>query len=369
MRRRILSLLLILLLIASGCTAPQDSLNEPIHDATTTTADTVTGTDTTGSVGTTIGTQYVTTDSDSAATSPSTVAGSGTDATGDTPTSTHVTPNQTTSSIGATSHNTSAVDATTSISPATTVPQNTSITFKATVRENTKQQPVSGVTVTVYYSDVNTTPAGSGVTDRNGVVLIEMKQGTTYKVVLSNLPSGYEAVNPYSFSSSTVNITIKKSSIRNEEDHSGARYEKGSVMTNFTLTDTDGNVHHLSDLLKTKQLIILDFWYVACEPCKTEFPYFESVLKTYGDNVTLLAIDPLDSSRTISDLRKKLNANSKTAVTFPMMQDTCNLAAGFNATSYPVTVFINSDGVVLEIHDGAYTSEAAFRAAVERFLK
>ena len=226
MRRRILSLLLILLLIASGCTAPQDSLNEPIHDATTTTADTVTGTDTTGSVGTTIGTQYVTTDSDSAATSPSTVAGSGTDATGDTPTSTHVTPNQTTSSIGATSHNTSAVDATTSISPATTVPQNTSITFKATVRENTKQQPVSGVTVTVYYSDVNTTPAGSGVTDRNGVVLIEMKQGTTYKVVLSNLPSGYEAVNPYSFSSSTVNITIKKSSIRNEEDHSGARYEK-----------------------------------------------------------------------------------------------------------------------------------------------
>lgn len=367
MRRRILALLLILLLMAGGCTAPKDSLDEPTTTTTITTADFDSVTNSASTNGTTNGTQHNATDTDSFVTSPFT--DNSTDAIGDTPTSALVT-GQVTSSNGPTSHHSSTANTTVATSPVTTTtPQNTTITFKATVRENTKQQPMKGVTVTVYYGDVNTTPAGSGVTDRNGVVLIEMKKGTTYKVVLSNLPDGYEATNPFSFSSSTVNITIKKSAVYNEADHSGAQYKKGDVMTDFTLTDTDGNIHRLSDLLKTKQLIILDFWYVSCEPCKTEFPLFESALKKYGDKIALLAIDPFDSSRAISDLRKKLNANSKTAISFPMMQDTCKLAEGFCATSFPTTVFVNAEGVILDIHTDAYPTEAALFAAIERYLQ
>ena len=364
MRRRVLSLFLTLLLCAGGCAAPLDNADEPSNDTTPTT-DISPNTDTTITNNTTTESSSLTSVSDSSGTSHSTTGS--TDVTEDASTST-ITGQSIPSQSSTT--NTSITNTTPSItSTTTTLSENTTITFKATVREQNNKQPVKGVTVTVYHSDVNTIPAGSGVTDRNGIAYIEMLKGSSYKVVLSNLPDGYEASNPYSFSSSTVNITIKKAAVRNEADHSGAQYSEGNVMTDFSLTDTDGKTHRLSDLLKEKQLVILDFWYVACEPCRAEFPLFESALKKYGDKITLLAIDPLDTNRSISDLRKKLNANTKTAVSFPMMQDTCNLAKGFSATSFPTTVFINSDGMILDIHADAFPSEAALCAAIERYLR
>ena len=83
----------------------------------------------------------------------------------------------------------------------------------------------------------------------------------------------------------------------------------------------------------------------------------------------LLAVDPIDSVSAITRLRNLLNANHKTAVTFPMMKDTCNLYLGFDVYTYPTTVFIDSNGMILDIHIGAYESEMAFLAAVERYIQ
>ena len=139
-------------------------------------------------------------------------------------------------------------------------------------------------------------------------------------------------------------------------------------MTDFSLTDIDGNAYRLSSLLSQKQLVILDFWYTTCEPCKMEFPYFESAVQKYGDKISLLAINPINDEKAMKTLRQQLNASDKTAVSFPMLKDTCNLYLGFEVTSYPVTVFIDSNGVIMDIHQGAFSSEAAFLAAVERYL-
>ena len=83
---------------------------------------------------------------------------------------------------------------------------------------------------------------------------------------------------------------------------------------------------------RPKQLVILDFWYTTCEPCKMEFPYFESALQKYGDKISLLAINPINDNRAMAALRQQLNASSATAVTFPMLKDTCNLYLGFDVT-------------------------------------
>lgn len=360
MRTRIFATLLALLIVVGGCNKSQDNApQKPSNETTITTTDNNQTNNTTDIVDSTSTTTLI---------SPEVLPplSSTTVDFYDSTTNT----NATSTVVGSTIPHTSRPnDTSASSSPlsTTTQAQSNTVKFKATVRENINQKPMSGITVTVY-ADTTAKPLGSGVTDRNGVAYIEILKNSSYKVVLTNLPDGYEATNPYSFSNSTVNITIKKSAVYNEKDHSGAQYREGNVMTDFVLTDTDENVHRLSDLLKEKQLVILDFWYVNCDPCKTEFPIFESALKRYEDKVTLLAIDPFDSNRAISDLRKKLNANAKTAVTFPMMQDTCNLATGFSVTSFPTTVFVNSDGVILEIHKDAYPTESALFAAIERYL-
>ena len=109
-------------------------------------------------------------------------------------------------------------------------------------------------------------------------------------------------------------------------------------------------------------MVVLDFWYTTCEPCKSEFPYFEAVANKYSDKMTLLAIDPIDSVNSITRLRNQLN------VTFPMMRDTCNLYKGFDVYTYPTTVFIDSSGTIVDIHVGAYESEMAFLTAVKRYI-
>lgn len=264
-------------------------------------------------------------------------------------------------------HSTNEQTITTSATQTTTITQDATVTFKATVREDVHKNTVGGVLVIVYV-DGSETPAASGTTNPQGVVTLPLQRGKNYRVVLDCLPSGYESNAYYSFSTTTVNIMIRKASVQNEKDHSNARYEEGRKMTDFTLTDIDGQTHQLSALCAQKQLIVLDFWFTTCEPCKLEFPYFESALNKYGDRFTLLAINPINDNKAMLSLRQQLNISPKTAVSFPMLRDTCNLYLGFNVSNYPTTVFIDSSGVILDIHIGAYTSEAAFSAAVERYL-
>ena len=225
---------------------------------------------------------------------------------------------------------------------------------------------MSGVTVSVWLSgDV----VVRGVTDKKGVARIPLEYPCSfYRVTLSTLPTGYEADPEYRFSTNTVNIPIRKAATQNEADHSNAQYDVGKTMTNFSLTDTDGNTYRLSELLKEKKLVILDFWYTTCQPCKEEFPFFETAIQTYGDDIALLAVNPIDSLKAINALRNQLNANPATAITFPMLQDTCNLFLGFEVTNYPTTVFIDSNGCIIDIHVGTFPTENHLLATIAQYL-
>ena len=367
MKKRILFLCIACLLLVGGCgedTTPkatsnstsasvsnsQMSASEIITAPTTPSASEHTTISTTSSVSTSATTQ--TTSHNTISTPSSEVQH--TTLTGQTSTTTNVTaPPSTTTST------------TTSTSTATTTRPN--VIFTATVR-NDKGQPVSGVTVSVWTSaDVL---IGHSVTGNNGVARITLENKlSSYRVKLSNIPTEYEADAEYRFSTNTVNITLRKAAVQDEKDHSNAQYDIGKTMTDFALTDTDGNTHRLSDLLKNKRLIILDFWFANCQPCKKEFPFFETAVKNYGDDLALLAINPIDSVKTIYELRNQLNTNPMTAITFPMLQDTCKLFLGFEVYAYPTTVFVDSDGRILNIHVGSFPSEEAFLATIVQYLQ
>lgn len=235
------------------------------------------------------------------------------------------------------------------------------IPFQAKIRSD-KQELLKGITVTVYVDNAST-PAGSGTTDSKGVATVQLPlAGSSYLVVLSDVPAKYEAKESYTFSSTLVNLTLSTRPTLDPNDHSNAQYKVGNTMADFNLKDTDGNTYKLSSLLQSNDLIILDFWYVTCVPCKNEFPYFNAALDEYGDRITLLALDPIDDEAAIKKLRTELE------VSFPMLRDTVNLYQGFDVTAYPTTVFIDSSGKILNIHRGDYKSEASFLNDVERYL-
>lgn len=334
-------------MLLSGCsskpTTPADNLTHTQHTATSTTT-----------ISTTTST------ADESVVDTTTVGTNRTDTTSGIPSVTSHTKKETDSTTSVTTNRTSSTSGISTASTTSTSATNT-VTFKATIRENIQNKPVSGVTVTVY-ANGGVSPIGSAVTDLNGIIRISISKGNSYRVVLSTLPAGYEADTDYRFSTNTVNITIRKTAVQNELDHSEAQYEIGKTMTDFSLTDTEGNLYRLSDLLKEKKLVILNFWFTSCGPCKMEFPFFETITQAHGEDMALLAIDPFDSIASIVALRNELK------VTFPMMQDTCKLYLGFDVTAFPTTVFITPEGRIMDIHIGAYPNEAAFLAAIERYI-
>ncbi len=359
MKKRILCTCLVLMLTLCGCEKDIEKGKTPSTTVSSTSAIAITSDHPTHTFAPTLPLTSSSERRDPSETTASSASITNTDA--DSTTATQPTTPKSTTTMSST------VAATATHATPTATTTRPTYTFSATVRDE-RGRLVSGVAVSVWASaDVQ---IGTAVTNNQGVARITLENKlSTYRVKLSNLPQGYEADPEYRFSTTMVNITLRKSATQNEADHSNAQYDIGKTMTNFILTDTNGNTYRLADLLKEKKLIILDFWFANCQPCKEEFPFFEAATKAYGDDMALLAINPIDNLKTINALRNQFNANPNTAITFPMLQDTCNLFLGFEVTAYPTTIFVDSDGCILDIHVGTFPTKEAFLATVARYLQ
>lgn len=232
------------------------------------------------------------------------------------------------------------------------------VTCSVTIRSD-KGKVIPGVTVQIF-ADENTLFA-TGKTGSNGNVSLTVPQSAHYKIVLSDIPEGLSAKESYTFRSTTININLTTLSVITPTDHSKANYKVGSVMGDFTLTDTDGNAYTLSSLLQSKKLVILNFWFVNCGPCKAEFPYFEAISKEYAD-VQLLTMNHIDSEKDILALRQQMG------VTFPMIQEDIGFQEGFGITAYPTTVFIDSTGRILKIQVGDFKNQSELEELIEQFI-
>lgn len=232
--------------------------------------------------------------------------------------------------------------------------------FTVTVRTD-KGKSVANVTVTVY-AEESDQPAGTAKTGSNGKAIIPMDKSSRYTVILSDIPVGLQAKDRYSFGSMTTNITLKTVPVYDPLDHSRAEYQVGKVMCDFTAVDTDGRSHTLSELLKHKRIVVLNFWYVACNPCKAEFPYFDSFYQKYKDDVELLAFSPYDTEEKIAALKEEMN------LSFPTLKDDLNLNLGFSVTAYPTTVVITNDGIIRTIKVNGFKSEQELLDCLDNYL-
>lgn len=81
----------------------------------------------------------------------------------------------------------------------------------------------------------------------------------------------------------------------------------------FTLTDTSGQVHTLSNY-RGKRLII-NFWAVWCRPCRKEMPSLQQAWQhLQNDNYIVLAVNWGDDKKSVG-----LFVDSMTALTFPLL--------------------------------------------------
>ena len=94
-----------------------------------------------------------------------------------------------------------------------------------------------------------------------------------------------------------------------------------------------------NESLKGK-VVLLQFWTTWCPYCKQDQSMVEKLEKEYADKgLVILAVDVNESKKTVSNYLKDHPRSCRVVLT----EDT-NLAARFEAKSYPVYVVLDKDG-------------------------
>lgn len=199
-----------------------------------------------------------------------------------------------------------------------------------------------------------------GKTNESGTVSFDLPLRSDYVVKLSGVPDGYAVAEIYSFTGNTADITLTSSVIK-DENLSGATLGLGDVMYDFTVTDAYGNQITLSEMLKEKDMVLLNFWYTTCSWCVTEFPYMEEAYQLYQDSVGIIALDPLDSETLIKPFQEDMQ------LTFPMASCPAAWSATFGIQGYPTSIVIDRYGVICLVESGALPSLRAFTGVFEYF--
>ena len=221
--------------------------------------------------------------------------------------------------------------------------------------------PMSGIDVYVYADDTLADLKDFKATNEDGIITFELPENENYAIALSGVPKGYKVEKSYSFTSNTAVISLS-SSIITGEDISGAKLGLGDVMYDMTIKTSDGKEITISELLKEKKMVMLNFWYTTCQYCVEEFPYMEEAYKKYQDDIEIIALNHLDDEAAINSFKSQMG------LTFPTA--TCNSTFPqnvFGVSGWPTSVVIDRYGVICMVEPGGILSLRPFINMFDHF--
>lgn len=223
------------------------------------------------------------------------------------------------------------------------------------VLKSESAQPLSDVGVYVYTDSTMAELVWFARTDAEGKLTFEDAASDAFVAVLSDVPAGYLVEEYYPLTGEQTEIVLAAGLM--EGDLNNITYKLGDVMLDFTVTTPDGKEYKLSELLEEKKAIVLNFWYLQCDPCKSEFPFLQDAYAQYSDDVVVLAMNPVnDDNAEIAKFQKD------NGYTFPMAACDPAWEKAMQLTAYPTTVVIDRFGNICFIHKGSITEAGVFEA-------
>ncbi len=136
---------------------------------------------------------------------------------------------------------------------------------------------------------------------------------------------------------------------------------RGAMLAAFTVTDTNGNEVHSSDLIGAP--LVINLWATTCEPCKRELPAFAAAHRDLGDQIRFVGINQFINDDTA------LNFARQYGVGYEMLADVNGefvLALGVSALPY--TLFVAADGTIIA-QKGTEISAAELRSNLDLLLE
>ena len=138
----------------------------------------------------------------------------------------------------------------------------------------------------------------------------------------------------------------------------------GQKMPDFTVTTIDGKKLTLSELLKDKELVVLNLFATWCGPCRHEFPAMDEVYRDLHDRMEIVALSAYDEDT----MEKVRSYRAELALSFPMgITEGTPILNFIKLQAYPTNLFIDRFGNIGFVY---YTFPDAdhFRRVCEAFL-
>ncbi|MBI4926182.1 MAG: TlpA family protein disulfide reductase [Anaerolineae bacterium] len=119
----------------------------------------------------------------------------------------------------------------------------------------------------------------------------------------------------------------------------------GSPAANFQLEDLQQNKVSLEDF--KGQPVVLNFWATWCPPCREEMPLLQATSQRLSGEAHFIGVDYYEDRATVAEFV------AQNGITFPILLDFNGKVSDlYYVQSYPMTFFIDSEGVLRAMHIG-----------------
>lgn len=117
-------------------------------------------------------------------------------------------------------------------------------------------------------------------------------------------------------------------------------FKEGETLAPFKERDMKGNKYNLKEL--AGKVVVLNFWFINCPPCRREIPELNAVVAKYKDNkdVVFLAI-ALDDKSALADFLKE------TPFDYNIVDNGRFTAQQYGINLYPTHVVVDRRGKIL----------------------
>ena len=221
---------------------------------------------------------------------------------------------------------------------------------------------LNGLSVYVYTDENLSNMVDYGELDDNGIIYFDLEDGVKYYVAIEGAPKGYDVKEYYTFNGTSALITLTSSVNTNQSLSEVSSLKLGDVMPDFEVLLPSGEKFRLSEALKEKDMVLINFWYTTCSWCIKEFPFMEEAYQLYKDDIEIIALNHVDGS---NDAVAGFQASNQ--LTFPMAACPAGWFNIFGTQGAPTSIVVDRYGVICHIEEGALTSLRPFTSLFDYF--
>lgn len=137
--------------------------------------------------------------------------------------------------------------------------------------------------------------------------------------------------------------------------------EKVQPAPPFDAVDLDGNNIDLASL--KGKVVVLNFWFIGCAPCRVEIPGLNEMVESYGDEVVFLAF-ALDAPENLREFLEEMPFE------YTIIPDAHLLADQYTVSGYPTHIVIDKEGNVRsKLSGGSAQRHKQIMPLIDRILR